>query len=440
MSGSSLYYGTAGDVDIHYDVELDDDPHMSLTSQTLNADGTPKRPMNAFMIFARKRRPEISAANQMMRTGDVSKILSKEWNAMSMSEKKFYLDQAKKLKDNFNSKYPDYVYRRRPNNSRKKRKSDAGHEAESPEYSPGVDKADPSIDEISPISSDELTIRSPVHAHHSQSQSPDHSIAFSSGTEGSVSPRSSLQYPHNIPSGVGRYEDALSYPDYPAAASPVTTYPSHTQHAHHLANSSWANRVEQSRPDWPSVPGLDSEATRQRISDACYPSDFRSEAYTSQLGQRSWSTVGQPISSTSAPAMTSRYANADFPTLTSAFTFDQPSSQRTSSMLSSPTSVPVTQHEYTSSMRMDRAHDQNDRRGDMYRGPTHSNTLPLPGNGHYVASPSAPYQWQQQNRSVPTTQSLQTGGTVLASSETAYLPQPGSNPHAYWDRGRFDAR
>ena len=60
------------------------DPHSNLTAQTLNADGTPKRPMNAFMIFARKRRPQISAANQMMRTGDVSKILSKEWNSMEM--------------------------------------------------------------------------------------------------------------------------------------------------------------------------------------------------------------------------------------------------------------------------------------------------------------------------------------------------------------------
>jgi hypothetical protein len=40
--------------------------------------------MNAFMIFARKRRPEVSAANQMMRTGEISKILSKEWNAMDI--------------------------------------------------------------------------------------------------------------------------------------------------------------------------------------------------------------------------------------------------------------------------------------------------------------------------------------------------------------------
>ena len=55
-----------------------------LTAQTLNADGTPKRPMNAFMIFARRRRPQVSAANHMMRTGEISKILSKEWTTMDM--------------------------------------------------------------------------------------------------------------------------------------------------------------------------------------------------------------------------------------------------------------------------------------------------------------------------------------------------------------------
>ncbi|KAF5346482.1 hypothetical protein D9756_010041 [Leucocoprinus leucothites] len=106
------------------DAEIEED--VTLTSQTLNADGTPKRPMNAFMIFARRRRPQVSAENQSMRTGEISKLLSKEWTTMQMSEKQFYLDQAKILKENFNSKYPDYVYRRRPNNTRKKKRGDIG--------------------------------------------------------------------------------------------------------------------------------------------------------------------------------------------------------------------------------------------------------------------------------------------------------------------------
>lgn len=63
---------------------LAEDLNASLISQTLNTDGTPKRPMNAFMIFARRRRPQVSAENQSMRTGEISKILSKEWNAMEL--------------------------------------------------------------------------------------------------------------------------------------------------------------------------------------------------------------------------------------------------------------------------------------------------------------------------------------------------------------------
>ncbi|KAG8727570.1 hypothetical protein FRC12_022396 [Ceratobasidium sp. 428] len=102
------------------------DSNAQLRSQQLNSDGTPKRPMNAFMIFARKRRPmlssKVSSEQPTMRTGEISKILSKEWSEMPKEDKQFYLDQAKKLKDTFNMRWPDYVYRRRPNNSRKRRK------------------------------------------------------------------------------------------------------------------------------------------------------------------------------------------------------------------------------------------------------------------------------------------------------------------------------
>ncbi|KIY53127.1 hypothetical protein FISHEDRAFT_69265 [Fistulina hepatica ATCC 64428] len=105
----------------------DADENAALIAQTLNPDGTPKRPMNAFMIFARRRRPQVSAVNQSMRTGEISKILSKEWNDMSASDKQFYLDQAKHLKDNFNKQYPEYVYRRKPNNTaRRRRRADSG--------------------------------------------------------------------------------------------------------------------------------------------------------------------------------------------------------------------------------------------------------------------------------------------------------------------------
>ncbi|KAI0039889.1 hypothetical protein FA95DRAFT_1577305 [Auriscalpium vulgare] len=147
-----------------------------LTAQTLNADGTPKRPMNAFMIFARRRRPQVSAANQTMRTGEISKILSKEWNAMDSAEKQFYLDQAKRLKETFNTRYPDYVYRRRPNNSRKKRRADAPDPASS--YPPDAS--------------------SPAHSYPGVSgyADPDGELPRASSVASSLSSYADTPYPH----------------------------------------------------------------------------------------------------------------------------------------------------------------------------------------------------------------------------------------------------
>ncbi|KAG9126989.1 hypothetical protein FRC07_001112 [Ceratobasidium sp. 392] len=112
---------------IHEDNDSLDDTsdNDALIAQALNPDGTPRRPMNAFMIFARRRRPEITANNPPLRTGEISKVLSSEWAAMTADSKQFYLDRARKLKDNFNARWPDYVYRRRPNNTRKRKRPDA---------------------------------------------------------------------------------------------------------------------------------------------------------------------------------------------------------------------------------------------------------------------------------------------------------------------------
>ncbi|KAI0364932.1 hypothetical protein BV20DRAFT_811943 [Pilatotrama ljubarskyi] len=293
-----------------------DDPYLALTSQTLNADGTPKRPMNAFMIFARKRRPQISAANQMMRTGDVSKILSKEWNSMDMSEKKFYLDQAKKLKDNFNSKYPDYVYRRRPNNSRKKRKPEAAHDdAHDPAHLGDPD--DPAYEDTSPIDPDDtLMIPSPQELQYTRSHALSASPVYH--THDNVGPPpppppactypyssdfhaahslSSSRLSHLAPepalpgSTVGAVRPSSSMHDlnglsqgYPSSQSLYQNHPAHHHHhpphmygaqsQHSPPGGIWdptgsrgaGPRSEHPRSNWPVLPALDISLARQRAS------------------------------------------------------------------------------------------------------------------------------------------------------------------------------
>ncbi|KAG9105309.1 hypothetical protein FRC07_009399, partial [Ceratobasidium sp. 392] len=77
---------------------LDDD---TLIMPALNSNGTPRRPMNPFMIFARRRRFEIEVNSPSLRMGDISSMLSSEWSAMTADAKKLYLDHARKLKDGF---------------------------------------------------------------------------------------------------------------------------------------------------------------------------------------------------------------------------------------------------------------------------------------------------------------------------------------------------
>ncbi|KAJ7869585.1 hypothetical protein B0H14DRAFT_3132316 [Mycena olivaceomarginata] len=70
--------------------------------------GTPKRPLNAFMLFARQRRSKIGG-----KVADSSKILAKEWKEMGMRKKKKFHIQAQLLKEAFRRDFPDFKYIRK---------------------------------------------------------------------------------------------------------------------------------------------------------------------------------------------------------------------------------------------------------------------------------------------------------------------------------------
>ncbi|KIO33681.1 hypothetical protein M407DRAFT_17636, partial [Tulasnella calospora MUT 4182] len=205
-----LSLGDEEELGSHSPLEDDFDEDEEILKQGLNSDGTPKRPMNAFMIYARRRRPEVSQDYPSLRTGEISKLLSKEWSGMSQAKKKTFLDLAKKLKDRFNLAHPEYVYKRRPNNSRKKRKNSNAHST-------------------TPVLEQQQTVTGPVpivashgpevmggllhhphgyggydeyhpHHHHGQQQHPSHHRAG-----GSLSPPQDLGlsgYTLDAPSGV----------------------------------------------------------------------------------------------------------------------------------------------------------------------------------------------------------------------------------------------
>jgi hypothetical protein len=429
--------------------------------------------MNAFMIFARRRRPQVSAANQTMRTGDISKILSKEWNSMDMvndlivvyrtflltalfkGDKQFYLDQAKRLKETFNSKYPDYVYRRRPNNSRRKRRPDANTNqlldpstavdagddfpaAHDFDY-PSVDVQDPARDlapsrgssnsgmasgysDSSGVSSPHATISSygysthdypathipasgPRLPHLSSLHVHDHPAPTSNETP-SLTSLPSHQYPDT---SMHSHAYASSHASQPPTGAPSSS----TSGPEHVAGSSiWGSvRGDHGRaiqPTWttapPVIPPL-SGGDQLRERAVAPPIHQKSEVY-SDPSPCAWSTpTSQPSPAiSSASSHVSSQSSNGYPLQTLSSPFFPPSHspgayQSSTSSSSTPSGSP---ENYYSSGSQLQGSSYGGRTGGGYEQATIYNSHPVPhaSTSHHTSSAHEVFQVSQpQSRS-----------------------------------------
>ena len=151
-------------------------PIISANKKTLKAIKIPhiKRPMNSFMLWSKKYRLNVSRQNSSLDNANISIILGKIWNTLSIAEREIYDIEALKIKNQFYLDNPGYIYkpikkitrkhtyRNRNTNTASNIIPDTASNTNENTYSPSNSKSNPKINEYEK-NRDEITYLPPIY-------------------------------------------------------------------------------------------------------------------------------------------------------------------------------------------------------------------------------------------------------------------------------------